>query len=67
MEVTYSASYIRLHQQCIIHSYYLSQDQLTKPVIKNMDDFYKAYAIKKGDKMYMDRQDRLTIWWYPYQ
>ncbi len=28
----------------------------------NIDDFYKAFNIQKGDKMYRDEKDRVKIW-----
>ena len=30
--------------------------------LKNIDAFYQAFDIKKGDKMYMDPEERVKIW-----
>jgi putative endopeptidase len=30
--------------------------------LKNLPDFYQAYGVKAGDKMYLSPQQRVTIW-----
>ena len=30
--------------------------------LSNIDDFYKAFAVKKGDKMWRDESQRIKIW-----
>lgn len=30
--------------------------------LSNMDEFYETYDVKKGDKMYIDPDKRITIW-----
>ncbi|WP_027120619.1 M13-type metalloendopeptidase [Mycoplasmopsis lipofaciens] len=30
--------------------------------VKNLDEFYKAFKIKKGDKMYLEPEKRVKIW-----
>ena len=30
--------------------------------LKNVDGFYEAFKVKKGDKMYLDPKDRVNIW-----
>jgi endothelin-converting enzyme/putative endopeptidase len=37
------------------------QIRATQP-LKNVDAFYKAFDIKKGDRMYMKPEDRVKIW-----
>ena len=31
-------------------------------VVSQFEEFYKAYGIKKGDKMYLDPKDRIAVW-----
>jgi len=31
-------------------------------VVSNMPEFYEAFAVKEGDKMYCRPEDRVKIW-----
>ncbi|WP_277423761.1 M13-type metalloendopeptidase [Streptococcus tangpeifui] len=54
--------YVQYYKSVIPTDVHAPAELRVNQVVKNMDDFYKAYDIKKGDKMYMDKKDRLTIW-----
>jgi putative endopeptidase len=30
--------------------------------LSNMEEFYKAFGVKEGDKMYRPEEDRVKIW-----
>lgn len=30
--------------------------------VQNIDDFYTTFNIEKGDKMYLEKEDRIIIW-----
>lgn len=34
----------------------------TNEIVKNMNEFYDAFGIKEGDKMYISGEDRIKIW-----
>ena len=38
-----------------------AKERVNGPVV-NVDDFYKAFGVKKGDKMYRDAAARVNIW-----
>ena len=38
-----------------------AKERVNGPVV-NVDDFYKAFGVKKGDKMYRDAPARVNIW-----
>ena len=31
-------------------------------IISNLDTFYEAFDVKKGDAMWLDRESRVSIW-----
>ncbi|EHI75074.1 metalloendopeptidase [Streptococcus criceti] len=54
--------YVQYYKSVIPTDVHAPAELRVNQIVKNIDDFYKAYDIKKGDKMYMDKKDRLTIW-----
>ncbi len=55
-------AYVQYYKYVLAIDVHAPNELRANQVLKNMDDFYKAYDIKKGDKMYLDKKDRLTIW-----